>query len=277
MASPVLRMSMSGALCVRKRPIVLTRRSGIPPCGIAGCAPAQRCVRPVLAPAQAFVRAGERRGKCGIRTRRGRLIRAVWMFCARRVCFYGSVGAVALGVRQSLRFCSGRLRSMCVSPCGFVRGICARCASVPAVLPGQWFALGARPALRLCRGVWPRFTPVFFPLSGKKRRLAGCCVPIPPWVEIAGSAFSWCRCGYLTWRVHFGFVRFFMAISTGYRDAGTELRGGRGWRRGACALLRRRIGLDMLSAGSTLGLRAPNLRQRVFDSLDSLHAAAGLC
>ena len=139
------------------------------------------------------------------------------MFCARRVCFYGSVGAVALDVRQSLRFCSGHLRSMCVSPCGFVRGICARCASVPAVLPGRWFALGARPALRLCRGVWPRFTPVFFPLSGKKRRLAGCCVPIPPWVEIAGSAFSWCRCGYLPWRVHFGFVRFFMAISTGNR------------------------------------------------------------
>ena len=47
--------------------------------------------------------------------------------------------------------------------------------------------------------------------------------------------------------------------------------------RGACASLRSRIGFQMLSAGSTLGLRAPNLRQRVFDSLDSLHAAAGLC
>ena len=89
-------------------------------------------------------------------------------------------------------------------------------------------------------------------------RLAGCCVPIPPWVEIAGSAFSWCRCGYLPWRVHFGFVRFFMAISTGYRDAGTELRGGRGWRRGLCASLRNRIGLVSLSAGRTLGLRAPD-------------------
>ena len=51
--------------------------------------------------------------------------------------------------------------------------------------------------------------------------------------------------------------------------------GERGWRRGFCALLRRRIGLDMLSAGSTLGLRAPNLRQRVFDSLDSLHWVRG--
>ena len=89
-------------------------------------------------------------------------------------------------------------------------------------------------------------------------RLAGCCVPIPPWVEIAGSAFSWCRCGYLPWWVHFGFVRFFMAISTGNRDVGTELRGGRGWRRGLCASLRNRIGLVSLSAGRTLGLRAPD-------------------
>ena len=96
------------------------------------------------------------------------------------------------------------------------------------------------------------------PRERQTGRLAGCCVSIPPWVEIAGSAFSWCRCGYLPWRVHFGFVRFFMAIPTGYRDAGTELRGGRGWRRGLCASLRNRIGLVSLSAGRTLGLRAPD-------------------
>ena len=36
--------------------------------------------------------------------------------------------------------------------------------------------------------VW--FTPVFFPFSGKKRRLAIGSVSIPPWVGIAGSAFS---------------------------------------------------------------------------------------
>ena len=34
--------------------------------------------------------------------------------------------------------------------------------------------------LRFCCGVCPRFTPVFFPLSGKKRRLAVACVSIPP-------------------------------------------------------------------------------------------------
>ena len=36
-------------------------------------------------------------------------------------------------------------------------------------------------------------------------------------VEIAIRAFSRCRCGYLPLWVHFGLVRFFMAISTGYR------------------------------------------------------------
>ena len=44
--------------------------------------------------------------------------------------------------------------------------------------------------------------------------LAECCVPIPPWVEIADSAFSNCRYGYRTLSVHFGLVRFFMAIPT---------------------------------------------------------------
>ena len=37
------------------------------------------------------------------------------------------------------------------------------------------------------------------------------------------------------------------------------------------AFLRDRIGFVMFSAGSPLGLRAPNLRQGVIDSLDSLH------
>ena len=41
----------------------------------------------------------------------------------------------------------------------------------------------------------------------------------------------------------------------GYRDAGTRERG---WRRGLCAFLRSRIGVAALSAGSTLGLRAPD-------------------
>ena len=52
--------------------------------------------------------------------------------------------------------------------------------------------------------------------------------------------------------------------------------GERSRRRGVGTFLRERIGFVMLSAGRTLGLRAPNLRQRVFDSLDSLHLIRGV-
>ena len=126
---------------------------------------------------------------------------------------------------------------------------------------------------RFYRRVCLRFTPVFFPLSGKKRRLAVSCVSIPR-VEIAfvrsrsvGAVI--CLCGFTS-----GLDVF---LWRSRRVTGVRRTGIRGRRRGLCAFLRNHIGSVSLSAGSTLGLRAPNLRQRVFDSLDSLHAAAGLC
>ena len=73
--------------------------------------------------------------------------------------------------------------------------------------------------------------------------------------------------------VHFRLARFFMAIPTEGR--GTRRRGATESAARLSALLREPIGFAVLSAGSTLGLRVPNLRQRVFDSLDSPHAAAG--
>ena len=92
-------------------------------------------------------------------------------------------------------------------------------------------------------------------------RLAICSVPIPPWVVIAGSAFSNRRCGYPAFLVHFGLVRFFMAIPT--ENEGTGERGERRERRTESAarqsaFLRDRIGFAVFSAGSTLGLRAPD-------------------
>ena len=57
------------------------------------------------------------------------------------------------------------------------------------------------------------------------------------------------------------------------RNEGTRERSRR---RGVGALLREHIGLAMFSAGSPLGLRAPNLRQGVIDSLDSLHVGRGV-
>ena len=60
-------------------------------------------------------------------------------------------------------------------------------------------------------------------------------------------------CGYQTCLVHFGLVRFFMAIPTEYEGTrGTESAARRS------AFLREPIGFDMFSAGSTLGLRAPD-------------------
>ena len=79
----------------------------------------------------------------------------------------------------------------------------------------------------------------------------------------AGSRSPLCvlaaLCGYRARRVHFGFGCFFMAISTGDRGRGERgVTKKRGWRRGFCASLRNRIGFAALSAGRTLGLRAPD-------------------
>ena len=82
-------------------------------------------------------------------------------------------------------------------------------------------------------------------------------------------------CGYRAWLVYSGIVCFLAAIPTGD--------GERSRRRGFCALLRNHIGFEMLSAGRTLGQKVeaalrprPRLRQRVFDSLDSLHLIRGV-
>ena len=58
-----------------------------------------------------------------------------------------------------------------------------------------------------------RFTPVFFPLSGKKRRLAMSCVSIPQGRDRHSCVLE-SPCGYQTWLVYFGIVRFFRAIPT---------------------------------------------------------------
>ena len=58
---------------------------------------------------------------------------------------------------------------------------CAKESKVEAALPPLWTLFRGWPSERVrFTQPLPRFTPVFFPLSGKKRRLAGCCVPIPP-------------------------------------------------------------------------------------------------
>ena len=131
---------------------------------------------------------------------------------------------------------------------------------VPVLAVLSWrFALGSR---------------LLFAAWRQTGRLAMPCVPIPP-----GRDRHSCVLAVLTrLSASVSSLRACMFIC-GDLDGlpGTRETRERGWRSGACASLRNRIGLVSLSAGSTLGLRAPNLRQRVFDSLDSLHAAAGMC
>ena len=77
--------------------------------------------------------------------------------------------------------------------------------------------------LRVCRNVLCSDHACCLPHSAKQDGLR--CVPfLFRRVEIAIHALSRRWRGYLPWRVHFGFVRFFMAISTGLPgcgDAGT--------------------------------------------------------
>ena len=72
---------------------------------------------------------------------------------------------------------------------------------------------------------------------------------------IAIRAFSNRRCGYPALLVHFGLVRFFMAIPTGNEE--TRERGERSRRRGVGASLREHIGFEVFSAGSPLGAARP--------------------
>ena len=65
---------------------------------------------------------------------------------------------------------------------------------------------------------------LLFDAQRQTERLAECSVPIPPWVVIAGSAFSNRQCDYRGWLVHFGLARFLAAIPT--ENEGTWKRGG---------------------------------------------------
>ena len=87
-------------------------------------------------------------------------------------------------------------------------------------------------------------------------------------------------CGYRTWWIHFGLVRFFMAIPT--ENEGTGERGERRERRTESAARRKRAfartyWLCRVFRGESVGGCAPpNLRQRAIGSLDSLHLIRGV-
>ena len=116
---------------------------------------------------------------------------------------------------------------------------------------------------RFYSGFCARITPVFLTLPVKKKRLAASSVSIP---RIASPELSVLMsfCGHPPPSVHLSVLRFLF-----------RRRGNGGWRRNALFFIAYLFGFGMLSAGSTMGLRAPNPRQRAIGSLDSPHAAAG--
>ena len=98
-----------------------------------------------------------------------------------------------------------------------------RCDSVAA------FCVWTQPVMRLYWSVLRSVHACCLPHERQTGRLAICSVPVPPWVEIAIRVFSNRWCGYRTWLVHFGLVRFLAAIPTEKRgDAGTESAARRG-------------------------------------------------
>ena len=115
----------------------------------------------------------------------------------------------------------------------------------------------------------------FFPCQEKKRRLAICCVPIPAWVEIAIGAFS-----SVVWLSDFVGSLWDCAFFTGDSDGVTK-----GTRRTGDARPKSAAGREYafvqshrpchVFRGEYAGAPRPRLRQRVFDSLDSLHLIRG--
>ena len=98
-------------------------------------------------------------------------------------------------------------------------GLCSSCAGRAILSECRVFVRAHHAFLSECRAfvrahhAFLSECPAFdhaccLPHERQTERLAGCSVPVPPWVVIAGSAFSNRRCGYRAFLVHFGRARF---------------------------------------------------------------------
>ena len=197
---------------------------------------------------------------------------------------------LGFGLSLSLRFCrgvcprfvfvlaalSGRFavssRLLFVRSCRYCVFVChvgmlGWCAAMRFLSPRLGFGLCR--CLRFCRGVCPRFVFVLAALSRCLPSVHACLFSFVRKKETAcgmlrsysaGSRSPFVRSrGALRLSAFVGSLRVW-AFLYGDLDGvtGDAGNGGRGRRRGLCALLRGRIGLAVLSAGSTLGLRAPD-------------------
>ena len=124
---------------------------------------------------------------------------------------------------------------------------CLACGSI------QMSCVRSAPVMRSSRNVLRSVHACCLPPVRQTGRLAGCFVPVPPWVVIAIRAFSdVVRLSDLA-----GSLRA-CTFLYGDPDGERKGRGERSRRRGGRALLRDHIGFAVFSAGSTLGLRAPD-------------------
>ena len=182
--------------------------------------PAKGCVWPVIAPAEGIVRAGAGlRG--GVVLLRAFCVPA-GMSCVRSRRSCGSIGL----------FCA-RSRRSCVP-------VEMSCVRLMSVVRFYWDVLAfVRACHTFLSGCLMFDHACCLPPVRQTERLAICSVPVPPWVVIAIRAFSNCRCGYRALWVHFGRVRFFMAIPT--ENEGTGKRGERRERRTESAARRKSV------------------------------------
>ena len=167
---------------------------------------------------------------------------------ARAALILSGAGCVLPSVSSGIAVLAGTLRLKYICPRGSIAA----------------FAFGSRLSFFLCQekrdGL--RYAPFLF-----------CRVEIA-FVRSRSVGAVICLCGFTS--------GLCVSLWRSRRVTGMRRTGIRGRWRGLCAFLRSRIGVAALSAGSTLGLRAPNLRQRVecgsgtAASLDSLHLIRGV-
>ena len=112
-----------------------------------------------------------------------------------------SVAALCPHARSAMRFCCGALPLAHVQRCGSVAALCHWRMFSDAALAGHLPSVHACCLTHCDKQDGLRYASFLF------RR-----------VEIAICVFSMRRRGYLPLWVHFGLVRFFVAISTGYRE-----------------------------------------------------------
>ena len=180
----------------------------------------------------------------------------------------GSVAGFCLRSCRGLRFCRDAALARARHRVSVAASSSVRARSLHSC---RGVALGTRLALRFWRGGLPSFTPGLAVLLRCFAFVHACLFSFVRKKETACDALRFYSAGRDRLRA---FSRRSSVICLGgftsglcvylWRsrrvtgDARNERTGLRGWRCGLCALLCSRIGLAVLSAGSTLGLRAPD-------------------